>query len=241
MRGDQKLFSTVVVSAIAAALLFSEPTIVTADTTNLNAGETINLTTLIDNGLSVQIGDKVFGDFYWNDTSNSGAPDMAASNVNLRALSNLNDIGFRMEFQLPLTAGADENKDFLFEYTAAITNSSNLISDIHLSVTGDTGGFGFASLAETAYANGRGAGDVGQLDAFLGALFPPESATSATNLNYSVTKLWITKDVVVYGYDDHASISAIEQTFSQIPEPSTALLVGLGLLGVVAVNRQRKS
>jgi len=31
------------------------------------------------------------------------------------------------------------------------------------------------------------------------------------------------------------------KTFSQVPEPSTVLLVGLGLLGMVAVKRKRNA
>jgi hypothetical protein len=59
-----------------------------------------------------------------------------------------------------------------------------------------------------------------------------------------VQELWVEKDVTVTGganANGFAGISIINQTFSQVPEPSTVLLVGLGLLGMVAVNRKRKS
>jgi PEP-CTERM motif len=240
MTGKLKVFTTMAVSALVAALLSLIPVTASAVTTNLNAGEEINLATVINSGLSLQIGDKVFDGFSW-DNYGSLDLDMAASNVNVRALSNLNDIGFRLEFQLPLTAGDMDFKDIVFEYTAAVTNSSNLISDLHLSVTGATSGDAIGSVAETADAGGFGAGLVGSVSVAL----PGPPTNSATNLNYAVAKLWIEKDIIVSGAfeftDDSASISTIDQTFSQIPEPSTALLVGLGLLGVVAANRKRKS
>jgi hypothetical protein len=154
---------------------------------------------------------------------------------------NPNDIGFRLEFTLPLTAGDMDFKDIAFEYTAAVTNSSNLISDIHLSITGATSGDAIANVSENATTGGFGVGLVGTVAATL----PGPPTNSVTILDYPVAKLWVQKDIIVAGAgdftDDNASIWTIEQTFSQIPEPSTVLLVGLGLLGVAAVNRKRKS
>jgi hypothetical protein len=230
----------VAVSALVVVFLFSAPTIARAVTTNLNAGEEINLATVIDNGLAVQIGDKVFGGFSWDNYGRLDL-DMAASNVDVRALLNPNDIGFRLEFTLPLTAGDMDFKDIAFEYTAAVTNSSNLISDIHLSITGATSGDAIANVSENATTGGFGVGLVGTVAATL----PGPPTNSVTILDYPVAKLWVQKDIIVAGAgdftDDNASIWTIEQTFSQIPEPSTVLLVGLGLLGVAAVNRKRKS
>ena len=137
MRGNQKLFTAMAVSAVVVVCLFSAPTIATAVTTNLTAGQSINLATVIDNNMSVWIGDKVFGGFSWD---NLNAPDVAASNVDLKAILNLNDIGFRLTLQPTLTAGDMDFKDVVFEYTAVVTNSSNLISDIHLGITGATSG-----------------------------------------------------------------------------------------------------
>ena len=241
MRGTQKLFRSTVASALVVTLLFLAPTIARAVTTNLSDGGTINLATAIDNNLSVQVGDKVFGDFSWVPSGTyTSDVDLVAANVNVRAVVNPNDIGFRLEFQLPLTAGDQDNKDVAFEYTAAVTNSSNLISDIHLSVNGGDIGDGFWAVSETTDAGGFGYQTIGYLDANS---FGPTD--SVTNLDYAVAKLWITKDLTAMGASDGSDnshwISSIDQTFSQVPEPSTALLAGLGLLGVIAVGLKRKS
>jgi hypothetical protein len=241
MRDNQNLFSAVAVSALVAVCLFSAPTIATAVTTNLNVGESINLATVIDNTLTVQIGDKEFSDFSWSPIIVLGSDlDAAASNVNVKAISNPNDIGFRLEFQLPLTASESDFKDIAFQYKAAVvTNSSNLISDLHLSVSGTSSNSGIWSVSETAHTGGFGGGIVGFVDAASSTY-----SSSSNNIVPPQAELWIEKDIIVAGDGnpgDYASISAIEQTFSQIPEPSTALLVGLGLLGVVAVNRKRRS
>lgn len=230
MIGREKVFATIVVSGFVAMLVSFTPTTASADTTNLNADETINLAYVITNGLSVQIGDKVFGEFDFN---NNNAPDVAASNVDVRALLNLNDVGFRLEFQQPLTATGFESQDLVFEYTAAVAPGyDNLISDIHLSIAGDADG-GFAPVAEDAFNLGFGAGNVGHVDVFF-----PDVTETWTNIVPPQPKLWIEKDVYVIGAGGSCTITNIEQTFSQIPEPSTALLVGLGLLGAVALKRK---
>jgi hypothetical protein len=238
MRGNQKVFTTMAVSALVVMFLFSAPTTARAVTTNLTAGQSINLATVIDNGLSVWIGDKVFGDFFFNYSDLLGSPDvaLAASNVNVRALSN--DIGFGLEFLEPLIAVNDRMKDITFEYTAAVTNSSNLISDIHLSITGSANNGGIGTVGENVFSNGFGGTVVGHIENSL----PGGPLSSATNIVPAVTKLWVTKDVMVYGGfngpTSFATITVIDQTFSQIPEPSTVLLVGLGLLGAVALKRK---
>ena len=243
MRGNTKLLNTVAVSALVAVCLFLAPTVATAVTTNLNAGESINLKTVVDNNLSVWIEDKVFESFSWSPIVFGSDLDAVASNVNLKAISNLSGIGFRLEFQLPMTVGDFDIKEVAFQYKVAVTNSSNLISALHLSVTGSSAGGAQWAVSETAHTGGFGGGIVGFVDAASSTY-----SSSSTNIVPPQAELWIEKDIIAAGTfdedgfsDDYASISAIEQTFSQIPEPSTALLVGLGLLGVVAVNRKRKS
>ena len=235
MRVNQRLVSTVVV-----ALLLLKPALMLADTTNLNVGQTINLGAVITNNLSIQIGDKVFGGFYfaYNDYGASDI-DLGASNVTVKALEN--NIGFGLEFDEPLSALNTKTKDVTFRYTAEVAAGyNNLISDIDLKITGSKGGAGTGTVSEVAFSDAFGGTAVGHADAFL-----TSQLEKLTVLDSTEVKLWVEKDVHVSGNSggptSFASISAVQQTYSQVPEPSTALLVGLGLLGVVAVKRKRKS
>ncbi|MBS3733293.1 MAG: PEP-CTERM sorting domain-containing protein [Phycisphaerae bacterium] len=57
-----------------------------------------------------------------------------------------------------------------------------------------------------------------------------------------VPKIWIIKDVVANGGDlttGVAHLSEFTQTFSQVPEPATMTLLGLGGLGVLLRRRRR--
>jgi hypothetical protein len=237
MRGNQKLFSTVSVSALVVMLVFLAPTSTRAFTTNLNTGESINLATLIDNSWSVEVGDKVFGDFSFV-YQELGAPDiaLAASNVNIKALGGL--IGFGLEFQQPLIAVNNKTKLINFQYTAMVdTNYVNLISGIRLAITGSKGGAGSGNVVEDVFNDSFGGTLVGHLTNNLGGVI-----SSATNISPAVVKLWVEKDVYVSGNNggatSFATISIIDQRFEQIPEPSTMFLVGLGLLGAVVLKRK---
>jgi len=241
MTGIQKVFTTAAGSAFTVVLLFLTPTIARATTTNLSNGASISLATIIDNNLNVQIADKNFGNFFfsYNDTDNISSDDLTRSNVTITALSN--SFGFGVSFTQPLLALGPVIKDIVLRYSVAVTDPNFLISDIHLDINGSAGNGGLGSVGETVTTNGFGGTTVATLQASI----PVASGdVASSNIVPPVVQLWAEKDVIVTGGNNangFASISEIDQSYSQVPEPSTMMLVGLGLMGVVAVNRKRKS
>jgi hypothetical protein len=163
LSGIQKAFTTVGGLAILPVLLFSTPTTAKAQTiTNMTAGGSISLYSVIDSNLEVQVGDKLFGNFFfsYNDTSGGSQVPVTESNVTLSTISNV--IGFGLQFSQPLLAVGPIVKDIVFEYSAQVVQpSSNMISDIHLSITGTDGNGGVGSVGETAYVGGFGGTTVG--------------------------------------------------------------------------------
>ena len=239
MRGKQNLFSSVAVSAVAVVLLFSGPTIARGTTTNLNEGESINLKTVIDNTLTVAIGDKLFNEFAFS-YNDFGATDtdLVSSNINVKALAG--NFGFGVEFQEPLAALNAKTKHVTFQYTAEVApayTNTFAISDIHLGITGSKGGAGTGTVNEVVFNDAFNGTQVGSLYAFL-----PSTLSVSNDIVPTVVKLWVMKDVWVSGASggpgSFATITVLDQQFSQIPEPSTVLLVGLGLLGAVALKRR---
>ena len=160
-----------------------------------------------------------------------------SSNITLKALAG--NFGFGVEFQEPLIALNTKTKHVTFQYTAevapAFTNTF-AISDIHLGITGSKGGAGTGTVSEVVFNDAFNGTQVGSL---LAALPSPLSVSNDVS---PVVKLWVMKDVWVSGASggagSFATITVLDQQFSQIPEPSTVLLVGLGLLGVVALKRR---
>ena len=206
--------------------------------TNMTAGGTISLATVIDNNLQVQVGDKLFGNFFfqYSDTDGLSSDDLTESNITLSTIANV--VGFGLQFTQPLLAIGPVIKDIGIQYTASVTDPTNMISDIHLAITGSAGNGGLGTVGEQALVGGFGGTNVGSISASI-----PGSTTAAANIVPPVPELWIEKDVTVTGGSNangFASISIIDQTFSQVPEPSTLLLVGVAasLLGLLAGRKR---
>jgi hypothetical protein len=57
----------------------------------------------------------------------------------------------------------------------------------------------------------------------------------------AVKKIWVTKDIQVNaGTDGSASLSGFVQSFSQVPEPTTMAMMGLGSLALFGCRRRAK-
>jgi len=240
MIGKQKILNAAGAFAIVILLLFSSATVARAQVTNLAPGQSINLATVINSNLTLQIADKQFGNFsfLYSDTIGYAQGILYSSNVTITALTNA--VGFGIQITEPYSLVGIGDRDFVLDYTALVTAPNWYIDDLELAVTGSSANYGYGSVAEQAFTNGFGAGSVGEIQAFT----PFPGPTSAeTNIVPPQTELWVEKDVTLQGIQNNsvASISIIDQTYSQIPEPSTVFLVGVGVLGTIAVTRRRKS
>ncbi|HUI07542.1 MAG TPA: PEP-CTERM sorting domain-containing protein [Verrucomicrobiae bacterium] len=231
------------VSAVITSLLLSGGFVSSgfAQITNLSLGDSIQLSQLT-NGLSLQVGDKLFSDFIfgYTDTDANAGNDLQSSMVLVSSLSN--QIGFGLEFQLPLEAVSNETKDVKLEFSVQVLNSANLISDAHLSFVSSAIGLARADVSENIYTNGFGGDSI----ATLNVGNPGNSADFSPSAAFPVpqAKIWVEKDIITHAYgsggDDSAHISIVDQTFSQVPEPSTLVLLVAGLIGLLLVTRRTK-
>jgi hypothetical protein len=206
--------------------------------TNLNPGQTINLSDLVDTNLSgVEIGDKLFSDFTVSFSANNA---FTPGDLQLTALSN--QVGFGISFSGPMSALGNVTEDVVFRFSVAVTNSSQLISDVHLDYNGTVNGAGFSTVTETVFTGGFGGTLVGQINVFNlgGTNF---QLSSAADLPTPEQKIYIEKDVIfgggASGNQNASFISIIDQTFLQVPEPSTVLLSVAGLVILLFGMRQK--
>jgi len=224
---------------VAAALLLVGARSASADLISLSLGQTVGLSDLIANGDSIQIGDKIFSEFSVDGEINS-------SSVVIKAIQDLN--GYGISIRGGFFAFGNDVTDFRFEFAVEVApESSQYISDVHLRFNGAVVGNSFAQVVEQIFDGGGN--PIGNLLGQISVNNPPQKLEDTFYLATPLKKLYIQKDVLLVsdleahkrvGQDfSYSSISIIDQTFSQIPEPSTVVLVAAGLLGVAMTARRR--
>jgi hypothetical protein len=181
----------------------------------------------LTNGGDVLAGDKDFSDF-----SISGS--FSASQVNVTPIEEGGNFGIR--FSGGLVSGGNP-MDLVLAYQVSVTNSPDLISAANLLFNGQVvGGTGLAEVVEQVFTNNN---------AFYGQMFV--FASQATNQLFASLPivppqqlLTINKDVLITAtLPAFSSISTIDQTYTQVPEPSTMALAVAGLPGLLLLRRRR--
>lgn len=169
------------------------------------------------------IGDKTFSDF---DFTAIGV-DLDNVNVTVKPVTDAlapGDVGFELIIAgLGVTSGA---ADLALKYT--VSAPSAIITDAHLSFTGSAVGTGLASVAEKLCPVGGTC-----LDDIL-EVFDSPFATVTQDFTFftPVQTIKVSKDIAVLaGNKGFATISIVTQTFTQVPEPATLVLLGAGLIG----------
>ena len=202
--------------------------------TNLAPGQSVDLGSYLDpSGKAILIGDKLFDDFFYS-AGGTTTNLLPAGAITLSALSN--SVGFGLSFGAPFNTTNNVLKDFIIKYSVTVTNAPFLISDIHMTYNGTIISGGYNSVTETAFdAAGFGVNVLGQIDVHN----PPPQLQASLVFAQAQAKIFVEKDILLGGSNpgDSSSISIINQTFSQIPEPSSIMLAITGLAGLWLVRR----
>ncbi len=229
------------VAVLLGLLVFANaPATQASSVTNLNAGEYVDLAGYLGpSGGAILIGDKLFDDFTYVTSDSTGLTNnlLPAGAISLGALSN--SVGFGLSFNAPFFTAQNIQKDFVITYSVSVTNAPLLISDVHLDYNGAFVGNGFSIVTETVFdAGGIGGNLLGQINVHN----PPPLMSTNLFLNPAQPKLFIQKDIQLLSFsnNDIATISVVNQVFSQIPEPSTITLAAGGLAGLWQWHRRRR-
>ena len=187
-------------------------------------GSGISLTNLT-NGQDIIVGDKEFTNF-----SISG--DFLASQVSVIPILENGNFGIR--FSGPFVSGANP-MDMILGYKVSVTNSPDLISAANLLFNGTVVGAALAEVVEQVFTNNN---------EFAGQLFVFASATTnklfdSLAIQPPQSFLTVSKDVIVEAtLPAFATISTIDQSFTQVPEPSTVALVVAAFTGLAVLRRR---
>ncbi|MEM9414179.1 MAG: PEP-CTERM sorting domain-containing protein [Planctomycetota bacterium] len=197
------------------------------------AGHITSLADLIDNDGTVQVGDKLFSNFDYAATGDM--PDADRINV----IEHIDDDGnFGIRFQggfFDLAGGG--SSDALITFDVTVLDPDLQISGAHLAgnldVLGGSGGSSFGGITET-FLSANVSDDL--------SIFATEDTSVLADwvtFDTPVTTLRVQKNITLFADDDAVAttLSFVDQSFSQIPEPGSLALLGLG--GLALLRRRR--
>ena len=190
-----------------------------------------NLANLIANDGMICSGDKKFNGFAYHPAGDMPSADQIDVVATTDGQGNLG-IRFIGPF---VDQFGDGPSDALLEYTVTATDPHKLISDVHLAANTRVIGDGYASITETFLPE-----DPNTSLAVYDLNPGPTQLSDWADLTIPQRSLHVQKDILMNAASASslATLSFIDQTFSQVPEPSAATLWLLGI-SLVLVRRSR--
>jgi hypothetical protein len=195
------------------------------------------------------VGDKVFSNFTYIDSSTGGAMAIPATGVMVDTLgpagsgADILNTNIGLEFNSSWLAQTGQTSDATIGFTVTVVNGSNLqIEDFGLAQISGVNGNALATVTE------KGCGPAPCTPGALAVLTFDNGTNTSQTVNDTiftpVSSVSVLKDIDVNGGStsgSFAGISLVEDTFSQtnaVPEPTTMLLVGGVLCGIAAIRRR---
>ncbi len=210
---------------------------------NPDSSNSVKLSELLDGThAGVTVGDKVFDEFVY-DVLSGDMPD--AEDVNVLGFTDTDgNIGITFHgafLDLPFD---DTSSNALLRFTTSLDpaaeQAGKLITDAHLFMAGiSVGANSVFSVGESfeGYNNSMTVYS-SKIDG------QEEQVTSAwTSFVPAVNRLRITKGIFAFASEGALIppvVSAIDQSFSQVPEPTTLALLALSMVGTLLVARRRQ-
>ncbi len=205
-------------------------------------GEFVSISSIPTGGL--EVGDKLFSEFEVTGIVSGGPPEPSAVTVLVQGGQNdaTGDYGLRL--RLAWNAGADQliNASLNFKVSILPDYDPYFITDATLwPATASAAGTGLVQASENIYdadfmGNSLTALAASAQDNDYGA-FLMDSSYFVSNAQEK--EIWVRTGVTVQGGSEgSAGLHEVFMLYSQVPEPATILMLGLGALALVRKRRQ---
>ena len=180
----------------------------------------------------------------------------AGGQIDLNPIFDVNGLGFDIFPTLgnPFTAGATGVNDIQLNFVATVVGGANVIDDLFLSMTGSAGaaspgGSPGTDILSEQYCRGGfvppgscPSNGGSPLTDTLTITGPASGSTVQDTKTFALTNsLSILKDVQLNGVNGCASVTDVKNQISivtAVPEPTTALFLGSGLIALGMVKRR---
>src|ERR1022692_3141588 len=194
-------------------------------------------------GFSSTNGDKTFFNWSYTSSASGGAALIPPSGVAVTPITTPNNPGFL--FSSGFGVISNQIQDEFVDFTVRVNLGGHAIDDITLLQLGSGfTGTGSASVAETVCLG----------DTFADGCLHGTIATLSTVDNSTLVKLSdlitfapvrvidVVKDLELFGGPNgSAFVSGVENQFSEVPEPSTLLMLGTGIVGLTVILRRKQN
>lgn len=183
------------------------------------------------NGQNVQVGPMTFSNFSRFSSVSYGGRQVDPNQVTVTVTNANGELGlaFTSNGQFQLRQGQTQLTHFEFD---VVTNPPDHVGGTTLTFSPGGGGNGAAGAASI----------IDRVSGLPGGLMVTTlrgTTWTHRDLPFPVTFVHVARDVVLDGRDGDVSVDGFAQTFQEAPEPSTAALLGLGLLGLAGAGWRR--